>query len=330
VNGGTEVIITGAGFRPGLSAVQVFFGEVPVPADDIKLLDAQTLWVRTPPGPIGPADVRVTLDGLQSDILEKAFDYRQPVQMNIKAEGKRIYDMTLDPTGVYLVAAAGPAGVQIYNVDGSGSTGATANPDELLDSAGALVASVKLPGGYHALGVATYFERNMDRVLVTAYHPDIPASGRLFVIGFDPVDISGSMVVAELPLNSAFARGIEARNNRAVIAMADQGVGLVDIHLQTRPTSATVGPFPTAIAPWMSPACPHRPEPRTSMRWPPVTTTSATTAWSMPSTAPAAASTSFEKAPGADSNWWAAWPYRPRGWRSKTTLPIWPPARPGW
>ncbi|MDA8142310.1 MAG: Ig-like domain-containing protein, partial [Desulfobacteraceae bacterium] len=234
VNGGTQVKIIGRGFRPGLSRVQVFFGGIPVAQEHIKLLDAQTLWVITPPGRIGLADVTVTLDSGQSATLEKAYDYQQPIQMNIKAAGRRIYDMTLDPTGVYLVVAAGEAGVQIYNVDASTYTSGTVNPDELLDVKGAMVASVHLPGGYYALGVATYFERNMDRVLVTAGRPGDPDSGRLFIIGFDSTNIAGSSIITELPLNSAFGRGIEAGNSRAVLAMADQGLGIVDIHLQTK------------------------------------------------------------------------------------------------
>jgi len=245
VNGGTAVTIKGMGFRPGLLRVQVSFGEIPVPDEDIRVIDSETLAVVTPAGRIGAADVTVTLDNGQTETLSGAYNYQQPIQSNIEASKGRIYDLVLDPTGVYLVAAAGREGVYIYNVDASTYTANAANPlnpDDLrrrIDFDGdkiddRILARVPLPSGYVALGVDTYFERGVDRVMVTGTIPGQPQSARLFVIGFDALDMTNTTVIASLPLHADLARGVDAENSRALVAMGQRGVGLVDIFLQTK------------------------------------------------------------------------------------------------
>ncbi|MCG8590275.1 MAG: IPT/TIG domain-containing protein, partial [Proteobacteria bacterium] len=250
VNGGTRVRITGKGFRPGLTRTQVFFDEVPVPEADVQVLDSETLEVVTPAGRLGFADVRVALDTGQERVLEAAFEYQQPVQSSIPGERTEIHDLELDPTGTFAIAAAGGRGVVIYNVDPSTFTTPNdgddpddaqdlLNPDDLrglVDLDGderddRIVAQVPLPGGYQALGVSSYFERNTDRVFVTGVRN---GQASLFILAFDSADIESTTMVRALPLPTSFARGIEAENGHAVIAMGEAGLGVVDVFLQTQ------------------------------------------------------------------------------------------------
>jgi len=242
VNGGTKVTLTGVGFKPGTARLAVSFSGVPVADDDIKVLDGSTVEVITPAGRIGTADITVTLDNGQSATLAAAFEFQQPVQSNIRVDG-RIYDAVLDPTGTYMIAAAGKAGVAIYNIDPSQFTTNPEDPTDLaqlrrmVDRNGdgkddRIVTQVGLPPGYVALGIDTFFERSSDRVFVTAVKPGIAAS--LFIIAFDSTDITKSTLVSQLPLPANFARGIEVENNQAVIAMGDAGIGLVDSYLHTK------------------------------------------------------------------------------------------------
>ncbi|HEX6549508.1 MAG TPA: IPT/TIG domain-containing protein, partial [Gammaproteobacteria bacterium] len=249
INGGTTVTITGAGFRPGLSRVSVAFGGIPAAADSIKVLDANTITVVSPEGRIGKADITVTLDNGESATLPNAFEYLQPIQSDIAAGGK-IYDTVLDPTETYLVTAAGSEGVRIYNVDASTYTGDPQHPlnaddlRHLIDENGdgvddRLLAQVALPDGYLALGVATYFEHGEDRVFVTAAKPGANGTtgtdgAKLFIIGFDSDNIKRATVIDQLPLPGNFARGIRVLNDRALVAMGNGGVGLVDASIQTK------------------------------------------------------------------------------------------------
>ncbi|MFC1748126.1 Ig-like domain-containing protein, partial [Pseudomonadota bacterium] len=127
VNGGTEITIKGDGFRPGLARVEIVVGGVDVDPQTIKVLDANTITAITPAGRIGSNDVLVRLDNGQQDILTNAFDYQQPVQSNIRTKGT-IYEATLDPSGTFLIAAAGSKGVSIYNIDASTYTANAENP----------------------------------------------------------------------------------------------------------------------------------------------------------------------------------------------------------
>lgn len=177
VNGGTKVTIKGGGFRPGLNRVTVKFDEVTVPTEDIKVLDVDTVEIITPAGRIGKATLTVELDNGQVAIIPDAYDYQQPIQANIEHEGS-IRDMKLDPTGTYLITAVADS-VRIFDIASSTYTGDEQNPlnlDELRglidqnddDMDDRIVADVKLPGGYAALGIETFFERNSDRIFVTA------------------------------------------------------------------------------------------------------------------------------------------------------------------
>ncbi|MGD8863595.1 MAG: IPT/TIG domain-containing protein, partial [Myxococcales bacterium] len=249
-NGGTTVLLTGEGFRPGAGRLRVFFGGVEVPESDVTVLDSTRVEAVTPVGVIGPANVTVELDGGASDTLVGGFEYQQPAQSNIVGGG-RIYDAALDATGTYLVAAAGGSGVVIYNVDASTFTGDPDNPlneDALrraidLDGDGRddrIVAQV--PVGGAALGVSTYFERGVDRVLVTT------DAGELVNVAFDPLDPENATILDRLPLHSTFARGIDAENSRAAVAMAERGLGLVDIFHPTKAYLTTNLPLPGAHA----------------------------------------------------------------------------------
>ena len=163
----------------------------------------------------------------------------------IKEKKYNIYDMAIDSTGIYLVAAAGMDGIFIYNIDPSTFTSKAENPlnpdalrkpidfnrDNIDDR---IIVQVKLPKNYYALGVDTYFENGLDRVFVTAAKAGEEDSGHLFIIGFDSNDMEKKEIISSLPLHSSFARGIDAINNKALLAMADRGIGIVDIHIQSK------------------------------------------------------------------------------------------------
>ncbi|HED40633.1 MAG TPA: hypothetical protein ENJ13_09420, partial [Chromatiales bacterium] len=241
INGGTTVIIKGRGFRPGLNRIKVSFDEIPADTASIRVLDSETIELVTPRGRLGLADITVTLDNGQIETLPQAFDYQQPVQSSIDDDA-RIYDMALDSTGTFLVTANGIDGIALYNIDSSTFTANPANPlnpDALrkqidFNGDGAddrLLVKVELPEGYAALGVDTFFERGYDRVFVTASNG---TDSRLFIVNFDSSDVTNASIISELPLFSNLARGVEVDNNRALIAMGDKGLGIVDSYLHTR------------------------------------------------------------------------------------------------
>jgi hypothetical protein len=70
VNGGEWLTIKGAGFAKGM---KVFIGEGRAPA---RVVDATTVRVQTPPGPLGDADLKIVLGG-QTAVYKKGFSYIQ-------------------------------------------------------------------------------------------------------------------------------------------------------------------------------------------------------------------------------------------------------------
>ncbi|MEZ4247306.1 MAG: Ig-like domain-containing protein [Polyangiales bacterium] len=235
LNGGTRVTLRGEGFRGGEMRVEL--GEQLVPEDDVVVLDGQTIEIVTPPGVLGVVDVTVSTTEGATATLADAYEYQEPLQSAIRGFG-RIYDMKLDPTGTYLVTAAGTAGVVIYDVDASRySDGDELDLQRLIDEDGdgrddRIVAQVSVGGT--ALGVEPYFERGVDRVIVTGYRvhsTEEPPVAYQWVLAFDPLDPSSASVIDALPLPGTFARGIDAANQRSVVAMAEAGVGIVDLHL---------------------------------------------------------------------------------------------------
>ena len=250
VNGGEWVTVHGEGFPVGQTP-SVMFGTVAALASDIRVIDDTILEVRTANGQLGPVDLTVSLEDGQSKTLEDAYIFLQPSQSFIPS-GVRTYDAVLDPTGTFLVTAGGDAGVVIYNTDSSTFTTRPENPlnlDQLrglVDENGnrvddRIVVSVPLNGAT-ALGVATYFERGVDRVLVAA---ERKGEALLFIVGFDPSDIKSTHIITELPLPGGLAKGIEADNGRAVLAMGTAGIGIADIFLQSKAYLVENTPLPS-------------------------------------------------------------------------------------
>jgi hypothetical protein len=249
INGGDKVIIRGAGFRSGTDAMQVLFGERMVSAHQIKVLDFETMEVMTPPGLLGKVDI--TLIATATDerkTLTEAFTYIQPIQTVIGSSTASlrtmIYDLALDPTGNYAIAAAGEAGVVIFNINGSSYTGRAENPlnaDALrgmIDEDGdrrddRILTRVQLPGGFRAMGVAPYFENGEDRIFVTGVNI-ATHEAKLFILAFDSSDITKSMVMKSLQLPTSLARRIIVVNSRAQIAMGEGGLGVADTYLQNK------------------------------------------------------------------------------------------------
>jgi hypothetical protein len=71
-SGANTVILRGAGFRS--SAIEVHFGDVAVPAADVRRIDPNRLEVIAPAAPSGTVDVRLA-DGVESALLEAGYTY---------------------------------------------------------------------------------------------------------------------------------------------------------------------------------------------------------------------------------------------------------------
>ncbi|MBA3980014.1 MAG: hypothetical protein C0462_05360, partial [Alcanivorax sp.] len=257
VDGGTTVTLKGRGLRADAGRVRVFFGNTEADAATVRLIDSDTLTVTAPAGALGRVDVRVQQDDGQSATLARAFEYRQPPQANIPVEAQ-VRDLVIDPTGTWAVAATSE-GVMIVNIAASTWTGRGDNPLlpadllSMIDENGnerddRIEALVPLPDGWQAQRIALSFERGSNRVLVTAHrNTGGEDQGALFILAFDPLDISQSTVVRELALPGNIARGLIAGGNRALVTLGSAGVGIVDTYLHTRAFLQAHMPLPGAV-----------------------------------------------------------------------------------
>ncbi len=223
----------------------VHFGDIP--AVSYKVLDAETLEVIAPAGPIGTVDVRVQLNNGQQGTLTQAFTYQQPPQSQIRDKG-RIYDMALDPSGSLLFAAQGETGVLVYDLNAgnySADPQKPLNPDDLLrlidrngdKSDDRIISRISLPAGFIAVGVEPYFERGSDRVYITAVRlgsGGTPDAARLFTVAFDELDPAKTTLIGTLELPGNAVRGLRVRNARVLLAMGSEGLGIVDSFLPNK------------------------------------------------------------------------------------------------
>ena len=246
LNGGTKVQIKGQGFRSETGAMSVHFGDMPV--TQYKVLDAETLEVVTPAGPIGTVDVRVQLTNGQQGTLSQAFTYQQPPQSQIRDDGGRIYDMALDPSGSLLFSAQGTSGVLVYDINAGNYTAdpqKPLNPDDLLrlidrngdKSDDRIISRIVLPSNFIAVGVEPFFERGSDRVYITAVHLDgagNPDAARLYTVAFDELDPAKTTIIGSLELPGTSVRGLRVRNARVLLAMGEEGLGIVDSFLPNK------------------------------------------------------------------------------------------------
>ena len=238
INGGNWVQVQGSGFPAGEGELSVSFGNTLLSDENVRPLHSELIEVRAPPGLLGTVSVTVrTVDG-QRVTLNDAYSYEQPIQTNISLGTVEIYDLVVDPTGVYAVAAAGSDGVIIYNIDPSSISGDFTEADlrGLIDEDGdeiddRILAVVQVPGAVYA--VDTYFERGVDRVIATGRGADGQSS--LNIINFEPGYFDQTTVIGQLSLPGDFSRAVDAENSRALVALADGGIGLVDIFLATEP-----------------------------------------------------------------------------------------------
>lgn len=100
------------------------------------------------------------------------------------------------------------------------------------------------------MGVELFFERNNDRLFVTAARLNADGTAtdaQFFIISVNSTDITDSTIIRSLPLHSDFARGIVAENSRAVIAMAEKGIGFVDTFLHTQFYLSEAHALPNAL-----------------------------------------------------------------------------------
>ena len=238
LNGGNWVALEGSGFPAGEGELTVSFGNTLIPDEDVRLLQSEEVEVRAPPGILGTVDITLrTLDG-QRVTVEDAYTYEQPVQSQVFAPGTRIHDVVIDPTGVYAVAAAGEAGVMIFNIDPS-SIPADISEEELrafLDQDGdgrddRVLAFVPVPGAVYS--VDTFFERGVDRVIASGTGADGEAA--IYIVNFEPGFFDQTSIIGQVPLPGGFSLSVDAENGSALVSLADGGVGLVDIFLPTEP-----------------------------------------------------------------------------------------------
>src|SRR5690606_34347833 len=242
----TRVTLTGRGFVGGAQRTRIYVGDTLVTAESTKVISPEKLEFVTPPGQLGPKNVRVDLDNGQSATANESFEYLQPVKANIEGENETFYDITVDPTGTYLIAAAGSGGIVIYSIDSSTLTANTecvSNPDDLLRKVDCngdgeddrVLTRIRLPNGYAALGVDSYFENNQDRLFVSAARLGTPPSdAHLFILAIDSEDVTRSTLVKSLPLDASYAKGVIVDNNQALVALAERGLGVVDTYLHTK------------------------------------------------------------------------------------------------
>jgi len=269
INGGTTVNIKGRGFQADTSALTIYFGDNKVSEENLKVLNSETLEIVTPPGQLGNVDVKI-VGLLQTELFEDAFTYQQPVKANIPSDQKdTFYEVEVDPTGTYAVAAAGEGGVLIYNIDSSFLTANAedvTNPDELIEKVDKdgdelddrIVGRIKLPEGYSALGIDLFFERNNDRIFVTASNIKSPnEDSKLFIYSVDvdtnfiegeepteeddtaeqdiQVDrLSETTLINTLDLRSDYAKGVIVENNQTLVAMGEKGLGVIDSYLHSK------------------------------------------------------------------------------------------------
>ncbi|WP_215426482.1 Ig-like domain-containing protein [Agarivorans albus] len=181
VNGGTSVVLSGSGFVSA-GDTRVWIGGVEV--DNLKVLSPELIELVTPPGQLGSSDVVIVNTDQQTVTLAAAFEYQQANNMRIETgkdgqQAARIYQMVMDPSNTYVIAAAGRDGVLITNIDAStyiSDVDDIANPDELLQRIDKnqdllddrVVGRIALPTGYRALGVTASFSRNSKRIYVSA------------------------------------------------------------------------------------------------------------------------------------------------------------------
>ncbi len=226
VAGGDEVQLIGQGFEPGLERLTISFGGTEVPLNDIKVIDAEHILVKTPAGALGQADVQITYDDGRFATLSEGFEYRMPGSFELEGRG-RIYDTLLDPSQNYLFVAAGHDGIYLQDL-----SKAQANQTSL-------VGHYELPEGYAALGLAGFFEQSNDRIFVTGAkinrsgEPEA-GSGQLFILAIDSLDISQYTLVNQLALTSQFAKGLFVQNQSAFLAMAELGLGQIDTYQHSK------------------------------------------------------------------------------------------------
>ncbi|MEJ2066196.1 MAG: IPT/TIG domain-containing protein, partial [Reinekea sp.] len=249
LNGGTLVTVNGEGFHAD-DQLQILFGQRPVTS--YRVLDDQHIEVVAPAGLIGTADVSVTFSDGQSGTLNDAYRYIQPQQSAIETNTV-IRDVALDPTNTYLFAAADSAGVLLLNVDASSYTSRddrVFNPDDLLniiDENGdrkddRILVTASLPGGYRAMAVEPYFENGQDRVFVTGINNS--GDAKLFILAFDPLDISSYHWVRQQTLQSDYGRGLQVENDQVLVATGATGLTVVDAWLQNKTYISTVLDMP--------------------------------------------------------------------------------------
>ena len=236
----------------------MYFGNQLANTSHYQLLDTGNLELKTPPGNLSTVDVRVELSDGQTDVLESAYRYQQPIQSEMLTESM-VTAMAIDPSATYMMVGSGNQ-FSIFNIDPSQWTASNTyinesgvevtrdplNPDDLrrfVDINGdgiddRQVFTWNLPGGYIVLGVKGYFERGNDFVYITAAQPDSESEvgfkdSKLFILAVDD-SFESSQLIRQLELPGDIARGIIVENNQALVAAGTAGMGVVDVYLPSK------------------------------------------------------------------------------------------------
>ncbi|MCW9016563.1 MAG: IPT/TIG domain-containing protein, partial [Kangiellaceae bacterium] len=248
INGGTVVEIKGAGFHQRSETLAIYFDDIPVASHKFDVVDPETIILTTPKGKLGFVDVKIDFGSGKEAVLVDGFEFLQASQSTIRGDG-RIYDITLDPTLTYMFAAAGQ-NVLLYDMNSARLTSGEGNQldaEDLLQLIDLnndgiddrLLASIAMPQGKLAVSVDGYFERFNDRVFITLMAHDedgnvIPGTSELQIYSFDSADVSNTTLIKSLALPGNMVGRLEVENNRALVALGDAGIGLVDTYLHTK------------------------------------------------------------------------------------------------
>jgi hypothetical protein len=216
-NGGDWITVTGQGFTAGM---KVFIGDGRAA---VKVLDAKTARIKTPPGPLGASDVKVQL-GSSTAVLHGAFQYSS-AGLTTPWEQKKMPTVRGEDPGV---AVMQDARVLI--------TGGTTKPDSTAD----------------ALSTALVYTRMTDTVTdVTSpmsttrwQHSAVTLlDGRVLVVGgacyndlsncngsdptaadlFDPQSNMFTPTKSKLNIGRAYTRSVLLPDGRVLIASANDG-----------------------------------------------------------------------------------------------------------
>lgn len=260
--GGTRVLLSGNGFAPGARA---FFGSAE--ASQVLQVSATTLSAVTPPGALGPVEVRVLNPDGQVASLAQGFVYVDPASLGEPPTLTAVTPNrggTVEPTPVTLTTrnAAQGATVFVGGVPASAVTVGSAQSVGALfppAAAGSVDVSLTNPDGQTAtlVGGFTYVQSPPELAAVSP--STVPLAGNVLLLltgrGFAPgasVSIAGAaqpttfvdstLLVVRAPPNPAGTVEVRVSNPDGQSSALPEGLTYADIILGPPPTLTSIFP----------------------------------------------------------------------------------------